>query len=190
MGKHNNHGSRNQIQRSPASPKREGCGTRRKRGRRRGRPRTPCPEEAKRAGGETGREQSGGEGQRGREACVGAQRQVRAHPGLSLQLWVEAGALQALHDPGDGEGQPAVRVQHRGPCAAGPPSPPHHRVTRQRRQRRRPAAASGREAAPRWKVPHRRRPALRGKDALKSCRCSCSEGTTKVRGSANNQKVL
>lgn len=52
---------------------------------------------------------------------MGAQRQVGAHPGLSLQLGVEAGALQPLHDPRYGEGEPAVRVQHRGatPLPAG-----------------------------------------------------------------------
>lgn len=46
-----------------------------------------------------------------------------AHPGLSLQLGVEAGALQPLHDPRYGEGEPAVLLQHHG--AAEPP----HRAT-------------------------------------------------------------
>lgn len=90
--------------------------------------------EATGAGGH-GREQSAGEGQRGREACAGAQRQLRAHPGLSLQLRVEAGALQPLHDPGDGEGQPPLRVQHRGP---GPDRPGRLR----RRTARYPATAA------------------------------------------------
>lgn len=75
-----------------------------------------------------------------------------AHPGLSLQLGMEAGALQPLHDPRYGEGEPAVFLQHHGAA-----EPPHRAALPAARRHAPPAptlpgnrtAAAGRKAAPR-----------------------------------------
>lgn len=99
------------------------------------RPETLQPHRDKASPGERPGKGRGGQGRPraaphkapGRGAGSRAWGRAGAHPGLSLELGVEAGALQALHDPRYGEGQPAVRVQHRAGGRPGALWPPHRR---------------------------------------------------------------